>query len=635
MVSSTTRRLWLIILVVVPAAYNPWSRGHFEPDKSALLILLTSLLLGNACWRGDLPSLRWSRAEKWIAVFLVIRWLSMTRSTAPDWSLWGDPRWRNGWWVTLAGCLLFFLARRYFSVPGLRDRAISAILSGSALVAVYAIGDYFNPFDGKQVVRAGGTQGHAILLAAYLAMVLPLTVRCVFHRLHRKWLIALLGLQLVCLLLTFARAGWLAALCGLGGWGIVGLWWLGRQRMAILVTTLLIAGLVILFVFSLLPPLPGSAPHSLQTLTSMFRWKGATAQTRLLAWEASLSAIRDRPWLGHGPASFRIVFERYVPPDLAPFGGSPALGGRVHNVYLETALESGLIGLGAYMILLAVVFVHALTRDIPTHGALMFRAAILAALVANLVNNVFSFDSATTILLFWTLAGMAHAEHVPDGQTLSPAPRRRVLGGIAASMGIILAGWMVTPDVMVYRGERLAQQERWSEAVGWLEKAIDLAPTPDPVYDVLGTVYANWATEKRDLIIWQDGAEIYTELIVYRDQVAAYHEQRGLYLHRWYTFDSDPAMAAQSVTAYTIAIQLSPRDPDLWLDRGLMRLDAGDLSSALGDFDHANSLLNDYARYYGVMAIYALKTGDYEAAAVWNARAVEAERKWDDWAWRR
>ncbi|MBN1565587.1 MAG: O-antigen ligase family protein, partial [Anaerolineae bacterium] len=418
---------------------------------------------------------------------------------------------------------------------------------------------------------------------------------------------------------------------------------------------------------------------------------------------ASLNAIQERPWLGYGPATFRQVFAWYMPPELAPFGGAAALGGRMHNVYLEVVLESGLIGLVAYGALLMAIVTPLLRFDSPrivrkaqcndrphppapspfemdvvdelvsqvsvgatlqsrpgrvcklsptkirfansiameseaTRGMrpdanIILRAAILAALVANLVNNLFSFESTTTTLLFWTLAGMAHAETHPSPP--DSAPRYPRLGWIVAVVGIGLAGWLVVPDMLAQRGEQLARDERWSEAVDWFETAIDVAPTPEMFSDALGTTYATWATQTRDPAIWSRGAAVYAALIADRDQVVAYYTQRGVYLRRWYAMQRDPLIAEQALTTYTAAIRLSPRDPDLWLDRGLVWLDMDNFAGALSDFDEANRLRDNYARYYGAMSLYALEMGDQAAAAAWNERAIQAQQAWNDWVWRR
>ena len=72
-----------------------------------------------------------------------------------------------------------------------------------------------------------------------------------------------------------------------------------------------------------------------------------------------------------------------------------------------------------------------------------------------------------------------------------------------------------------------------------------------------------------------------------------------------------------------------------WFDRGLMWIDAGDPDEALADLEQANLLLEGYARTYGAFSIYALAQGDAETAAGWQARAMEAQRAWDAWVWRR
>jgi O-antigen ligase/Flp pilus assembly protein TadD len=648
-----SRWLWVGLLVLVPLTYNPFSRWQFEPDKVALTLALTGLLAGYTLWRGGLPRSGGGWVERWIAAYLTVRWLSLVTSIAPEWSLWGDPAWRNGLWMTLVGALLFILARRQFITPAQRETAITAILFGSLLVSVIGIWQYITPFTDKIIVRAASSLSHANLLAAYLAMVLPLTllrVSTVRGR-ARRWMTGLLVLQLVCLLVTYSRAGWLAAMSGVAVFGLAYLWLIGRRRAAAVLAVGLTVGFVTLLILSLLPPLPGSTPHPLQTATSLFRWKGATAQIRLFGWEGSLDAIRDRPWLGYGPASFRTVIEWTMPPDLAPFHGTPGLGGRTHNAYLETAVESGLIGLVVYLVLLGAILVPllgAVAGNTPHPPApspaklergsqvrtwhLIFSAAVLASLVANLVNNVFSFDCATTAVLFWALAGMAHAEPLPARTPTLPRVR---WGGAVAVGSVILALWMTVPDMLAMRAEHLAQAGQFAEAVDVYEQAIDLAPTPEVFLGTLGVIHADWAIRITDPAIWARGAAVYDRLVARHPDVAEYHAAQALYLRRWHERGGGEAVAQAALDAYAGAIRLSPGDPDLLLDRGLLRVQMGDLAGALADFEQANTLLPDYRRYYGARAIHALAQGDAAAAEDWNRRALQAQEDWNNWVWRR
>ncbi len=272
---------WGVLLIGVPLAYNPYSRWQYEPDKIALVLLCAGVLFGGAVRRGMI-----TRPNRllggWIAAYLLVRWASLAGSFLPHWSLWGDASWRNGLLVTVAEIGLFLAARSELGER--REQVITMLLVGSGLVCGYGLADYLRP---GHVLRMAGTTAHANILATYIALILPLTAYRLLSGRRRILAGILLGMQTTCLILTYSRAGWLAALTGLSIFGLGWLWIKGQRWASALLATGLIAGLVVLIVLSMLPPLPGTAPHPLQTLTSLFRWKGATAQIRLLGWEAS------------------------------------------------------------------------------------------------------------------------------------------------------------------------------------------------------------------------------------------------------------------------------------------------------------------------------------------------------------
>lgn len=578
-----------------------------------------------------------------LVAYGLLRWLTTARSLLPAWSLWGDPAWGNGLWLTLAGVALFELARRWFVTPERRAHAIAALLMASSLVATYGLLQYagLDPLTPPPVFRAFSTLAHANLLAAYLAMTLPLTAaRLLNRREHSLPLSAFsLALQLTCLVVTYSRAGWLAALTGLAVTLIAWAWSAGRRRLALSVLAVGGVGLALLFGLSRLPPLPESAPHPLQTLTSLFRWTGATAQIRLLGWRAGLEAWRARPLLGYGPATSRPVLEWFARPELAPFGGPPALGGRPHNVYLEIALESGGIGLALFLGLLAALLMP-LLRALPRGDAATraLRAGILGALSANLVTYFFSFESAAPLVLFWSLAGMGNALSTPAAPVrLRPTARRgpAVAAWLAATVGLGCAIDLELPALLAFAGERAVAQRRWAEATAYLRQAGDLAFTPETFRLLEGWAYAEWAAEARDPALWARGAAVYAALTASQPAVAEYRQAQGTYLRRWDLADPHAHTALPAVTAFSAALELSPRQPDLWLDRGLARLQAGDPEGALSDIEQAGALCPGYVRYYGARALHAQSVGDLEATLRWQQEALAAQRAWEAWSWRR
>ena len=166
---------------------------------------------------------------------------------------------------------------------------------------------------GDYAVRAEGTFGQPNLLAAYLAMVIPLSIAYLLSEEHsrRRYPLLLLMLQFLCLILTFSRGSWLAAMIGVvicvGLW----LWTTGHKKQAGFLVLVLFAGILTLLVLSLLFPLSSDTPQLFQAATSMFRWQGFTAQTRLLSWQSSIQALSQKPLLGYGPATFRFILDWY------------------------------------------------------------------------------------------------------------------------------------------------------------------------------------------------------------------------------------------------------------------------------------------------------------------------------------
>lgn len=628
-------RLWIALFVLLPLAYNPVSRWQYEPDKADLALALAGLLVGWSLARGELPWRGATRAEWVVGGYLLVRLLATANSVAPHWSVWGDPAWRNGLGITLVGVVLFGLARRQLSTPGRWRVALTALLLGSAVVAGYGVLQYagLDPLGPRDPVRVPSTLAHPNLLAAYLAMMMPLTAARLLIGPRRAWTAALLALQVTCLVFTYSRAGWLAAAGGLAVLGIAALWGGGRRRAAGLLTLAGAVGLAGLVALSVAPPPPADAPHVLHTLTSLFRWQGATAQIRLLGWRACVDAIRARPWLGYGPATSRAVMEWFVPPELAPFGGAPALGGRPHNVFLEVALESGLIGLGGLLVALGAVLstvLRALRED--GRGPRWLRAGMLGALAANLVTYIFSLESATTAVLFWSLAGMASA--VPEAEPSAARARPR-LGWTIGVGSVLLAVYLTVPDVAAFASESLAIQGRWSASTAVLGLAGRLSPTPEVFLMSQGSVHAAWATATGDGGTWGRGAAVYDRLVERGPDMTEHWRARGLYFRRWSAAGGGTAAARQAIASYTEAIRLSPDDPDLWLDRGLAWLQAGDLERALGDIQRGGALLGDYTRFYGAMSVAALAQGDQAEALAWQERALGAQQAWDAWSWRR
>ena len=68
-------------------------------------------------------------------------------------------------------------------------------------------------------------------------------------------------------------------------------------------------------------------------------------------WQAALNMLTAHPWTGVGFSNYQPVYEQYR------LLNWPMPLGHAHNIYLNVAAETGIIGLGLYLVLWASVFV--------------------------------------------------------------------------------------------------------------------------------------------------------------------------------------------------------------------------------------------------------------------------------------
>ena len=101
----------------------------------------------------------------------------------------------------------------------------------------------------------------------------------------------------------------------------------------------------------------------------------ATLVGRINIWDDAVEAFRTSPWLGIGLDYFRHSGYSMVlaPPD--QMVGTP----HAHNIFLQTALDIGLIGLAAYLALLAFVMRRGLELARETDGDTWVRAVGIGA----------------------------------------------------------------------------------------------------------------------------------------------------------------------------------------------------------------------------------------------------------------
>ncbi|MBI4022605.1 O-antigen ligase family protein [Candidatus Berkelbacteria bacterium] len=240
-----------------------------------------------------------------------------------------------------------------------------------------------------------------LYLGNFLLLPISLVASTLFLQVpgwSRPWRWALLGLLLLILVLTLSRGAYLA----LAAAGLVILATLPHQTLTPRhILALLAIGLVALVGaagFVSRGQGDALARFTSHATVSDFSF-GESTQGRFATYETALRAWRTSPWLGIGIGNYG-PFDKGYP--AGPVDDWPI----VNNEYLELLAETGVIGLGAFLVLALVllhrsVVAYRATRDPLLTAALV---GVTAAFVGTLIQ--YNFFSTLYIIHVWVLVGL-------------------------------------------------------------------------------------------------------------------------------------------------------------------------------------------------------------------------------------
>lgn len=260
--------------------------------------------------------------------------------------------------------------------------------------------------------RVESTLGSPTFLGTYLVLTLCLSVFLWWNdraRVFAKYAygIAIL-LQAVALYGTATRGALLGAVAGSVA---VGALVLLRGRGAVPVRRILL-GLVCVLALAATPfALRHTAFVEHSPLLSRFSQVSfqeySSARARLFVWHTAIEGFLKRPVLGWGQENFGFVFNHTGTEE---FHTQELWFDRAHSVPLDWLVVAGALGLLAYLglfLALARAFLRTLPGD--GHDERVLGAILTGGLAGYFVSNLFAFDSLSSLIVFFALAGYAHA----------------------------------------------------------------------------------------------------------------------------------------------------------------------------------------------------------------------------------
>ena len=470
---SLARRVswWALLAMVflVPVAMSnftwlgidmPFTFDQFDIVKVFLQRVLGLVALGAWAWdllrRGG--RLRRTPIDWLVLAFLV--WVAITTVTAIHWpiALFGKPRRYEGLLSFVNYAVIYFLVLQFADRAARVRQLARALFFSSLIVAGYGALQYLGhdpvrwaalPFE---VNRAFSTYGNPDLLGGFLIFSVTVALGLALAEGNLVWRLvywAGFGLNGLALIVAFTRGAWIGGAVSVLLIAVIA--WRNRAPLRRLdwVPAGISAALGVGVIWRSLSS-PDDVMNFGKRLASIFEFGGGSGQTRTEIWQAAFAAIRERPILGWGADSFRLVFPKFKPVEYVRDAGGMSVADNAHDYPLQLATGIGIPG----MVLMYGVFAWAGLRSFRTvfgrsHDASrIVLGAFWAAAAGYFVQLFFGLSVTGTTFLLWAALGVVLA---PTARVVAvKAPRWGTVAAVAivgaVALGIGYQGVVILAD---------------------------------------------------------------------------------------------------------------------------------------------------------------------------------------------
>ena len=336
----------------------------------------------------------------------------------------------TGWTKLTLYLLLFALCARLLKSSRIRSFLIAVYLLISLIVSVNGLRQWFFGAEAlatwvdpesslSKTTRIYSYLGNPNLLAGYIltAVVLSFVAIFAWRSLPKKALaITMFIVNSACLVLTFSRGGWICLVVSFLVLSILMLYWWSIDMPPFWRTWSLPILLISLGTVSVLAVL--FVPPVRDRVLSIFAGRGDSSNNfRINVWMAAIEMIKDRPVIGIGPgnSAFNKIYPYYQRPNFTALSA--------YSVFLEVAVETGLIGLFCFLWLLVVTFNSGLVqlrrlrlqRNVEGLWLIAGIVALVGMLGHGLVDTVWYRPQVNTI--WWLMVGLVASYWKPSPKT--------------------------------------------------------------------------------------------------------------------------------------------------------------------------------------------------------------------------
>ncbi|MFH1462551.1 MAG: O-antigen ligase family protein [bacterium] len=549
----------------------------------------------------------------------------------------------RSFWSTferMTGLLTFFHLFAFFIILTnvFKERKYwERILTVSILVGVFLVFYVFN--SDEPTSRGGGTLGNTSFMAAYLLFDIFFAIILFFTK-QSYWKI-FYGVTLAILL------------CGLfisqePCRGAIGAFWGGIFLLIFgyLIFYLLTSGkklfkkLAIGLIFLLIIGGLGF------TQTNFFKSKLADVehsrswQARKVVWDMAIEGIKERPLLGWGEDNFNVPFAKYFDPKLPPTGD--LWYDRVHNVFLDTAIHSGILGLLSYLSIFAIAAfsLFKVSFQVGERKNAIIPLGMIAVLAVYLAQNIWVFDMVSSYMIFFlSLAFIYFLIYQPKPQ--SEEIKRLEGRAVPSLLGALLI--IITISSLYFGGIQPARASNYivkgisyplEESIAFYQKALSASPMtliegPEQFSRKVTEFTYSEGQDKEFLArAFEAAAQEMKKAIAKNPQDFRLYLLLGKQYNDFYQVTNNAESLELAEETLKKAKEFSPGNQQVYWAISQNMLYQERIEESISAMRAAVDLEPQYALANWYLAMIYKVIGDYQSAAQWIEKADEVELGW-------
>ena len=546
----------------------------------------------------------------------------------------------KNWLFLIVNSILVYYIPVYFGDDETRPKFMLAIFWAGWLASIYGIFQYFaieffwpkvlNPFGGRSVSSFGNPN----FLSSYLVLLIPVAYTFYLKAqssAKRHFYLIMLLTYFSALLCTLTRSSWVGAATAMG---LVVFFLFKYEKPALmkdLKKYIMLPFGVMLLLFLFWPKSnvtgynPGVVGRLVESVKKNEGYYGAWYQRKLI-WSCAWHMVIERPVLGKGWGCFELFYPFYQGRHLfqREYLGLRTHANNCHNEILEIWSQTGTLGFGAYLWLLAsLVYFSLYTIKKFTGEKRLIAAGLFASIVGMWVDNLLNVSlhfAIPAFLYWWNFGFLASLERQSEKTVAIKTPGSKLALWILIIIGALAINRYARNflgEISYFEGFKLSKRNSLAAAIPVLEKAHRYQRLEVNNNYELSNCYARIGNKEK--AIWG-----------YKESLRANAGYDEIY-YNMATVLAQTGRTDDSIDEYTRAIYINPVSLESYNALGTIFLQRGEpyLKAALKLFEQCALLFPDNKDVLNNLGYIYTKTGKHEEATKIYKKALDIDPDFD------